>query len=153
MRQFWLVSVPSIVKCSSSEHKIFQSHSSSTAILAKRFLEKLIRFSESANYSSCTKLILYGYHFKTDLKIFRATDHGRDKSCEIAWAFDEEYWESDSLSTIANATSSTVSLEICFFNLPSITLHSPVFSNLVIIFFKTYLDIDPFRKLFKLSYS
>ena len=102
------------VKCDSSVHKMFQAHSQSTIILTKKMAAKLRRFSGSAVFSCSTKLILYGYHFRMDLKIFRALDKGKGKSRDTARALDAEYWQPDSVSTTAKATSSTVSFEIRF---------------------------------------
>ena len=130
---------------------MFQGNSLSTIILAKKLVDKLRRFSGSAGFSCCTKLILYGYHFRMDLKIFPVVDTGRDKSGDMAQALDAEYWKPDSLSTTAKATS-TVSFEICFL-LSRITPKSPVSSNFLIIIFKACLAMEPFRKQFNRQHS
>ena len=83
----------------------------------------------------CTKLILFGYHSRKDLKIFRTVDQGRDKSLDTARAIDVEYWKQDSLSTTAKATS-IVSFEIDFLPLSHITSKSPVSPNFRIISFQ-----------------
>ena len=67
--------------------------------LPKKLVIKLWRFSDSAGFSCFTKLILYGYHFRQDFKIFRTIDQGRDKSRDTTRALDAEYWEPKSLPT------------------------------------------------------
>ena len=119
----------------------------------QKLLTKLRRFSKSAEFSCCTKLILYGYHFRLDFKIFRIADQGRDKSCNTTRALDAEYWELDSLSRRSKANSSTVLFEIHFLPLSRITSKSPVSSDFWIIFSKACLGIGPFYKQFKRRYS
>ena len=99
-------------------------------------------FSGSARFNCCTKLILYGYHFRLDLKIFRAIDQRKDKSLHTARLLDAEYWEPDSLSTTAKGTS-TVSFEIRFLPLNRITPISQVFSN-----FESYFQSLPRYRTF-----
>ena len=137
MGQFWLFTTPSNVKCASLDHKMFQGYSLPTIIPAKKSIAKLRRFSGSAGFSCCRKLILYGYHFRMDLKICRTVDQGRDKSCDAALANDAGYWEPDSLLTTAKATSSTVSFEVRFLFLLRITHKSSLSSNFRIVFFQS----------------
>ena len=61
---------------------MFLAHSLSTIILAKKLVAKLRRFSGFSGFSCCTKMILYGYHFRMDFKTFHTLDQGRDKSLD-----------------------------------------------------------------------
>ena len=143
MREFWLFTAPSSVKCFSLNHKMFHCHSLSTIILAKKLVAKLIRFSGSAGFSCFKDLILYEYHLRKDLKIFRTINHGRDKSRDTTRALEAWYCEPGSLSTTAKATSSTVSFEMRFLPLLHIAPKSPVSSNFSIIFFKACRSTFP----------
>ena len=100
---------------------MFQGHLLSTIILAKNLVAKLRRFSGSAGFTYRTYLMLYGYHLRMDLKIFRTVDQGRGKSCDTARVLDADYLKLDSLSTTAKAISSTVSFEIRFLPIPRMT--------------------------------
>ena len=52
---------------------------------------KLERFSGSAGFSYCTKLIWYGYHFRMDIKIFYTVDQETDESRDTVRALDAGY--------------------------------------------------------------
>ena len=137
MQQFLLFTAQSSAKCGSLDYKMFLVYSLSTIILVKILVTKLRIFFGIALFSCFTKLILYGYHFRMDLKICRTVDQGRDKSCDAALANDAGYWEPDSLLTTAKATSSTVSFEVRFLFLLRITHKSSLSSNFRIVFFQS----------------
>ena len=135
MQQFRLFTAPSRVNCVSSAKKCSRIIHCKQLFQPKKLVANIKRFSRFAGFSCSTKLILYVYHFRMDIKIFSTVDQDRDKSCDTTRALNTGYWERDSLSTTAKATSSTVLFEIHFLPLLHITPKYPISSNFFNIFF------------------
>lgn len=96
----WVFDSPTRVKSESSDHKMFRGHA----------LSIVWRKDDPKNW--LILIVLYGYHFTMDFKIFLTVDQGRDKWPDTARVAAEDNWRQNALSTMAAPTSSIVSFEI-----------------------------------------